>query len=258
MWRYTELYNYFYAVKETRVLTMSNRFVLDNILDRLREIKNQEGILHISEIKLGGKHPLTHYSEVTDSHKTVSDLPLFLDDDLFFISNDLVHFTSFLYLLRPYINNPPQEDDTYFQNRYDARYLSYASILHSSVYNFWDRIGDLLHCYFQTGLSGGSVYISRVLKNFPNQHKSSQEFSKIESLYDTHVKSLVYERNEDAHNQSIATSQFYKILLARGEEKIEKTELKLKLPDLFKDQIAFAYEGIDLALKLIEKHGTAK
>ena len=108
---------------------MSNQFVLDNLLDRLREIKNQEGILHISEIKLGGKHPLTHYSEVTNSHKTVSDLPLFLYDDLFFISNDLVHFTSFLYLLRPYINNPPKEDDTYFQNRYDTRYLSYASSL---------------------------------------------------------------------------------------------------------------------------------
>ena len=235
---------------------MSNRFKLDNLLDRLREIKNEEHILHISEIKLDGKHALTNYSEVTDSHKTVSDLPLFLYDDLFFISNDLVHFTSFLYLLKPYINNPPQENDTYFQNSYDARYLSYASILHSSVYNFWDRIGDLLYCYFQTGLSSGSVYISRVLNNFPKQHKTSQEFSKIESLYDTHVKSLVDERNEDAHTQAIATSHFYNILLARGEEKIKKTELKLTLPDLFKDQISFAYKGLELALKLIEKHGT--
>jgi hypothetical protein len=102
--------------------------------------------------------PLTFYHEITSQHAKVKDVPPFLDDDLFFISNDLVHFTSLLFLLRPFINNAMQEAGTYQQNWYDARYLSYASVLYSAVYNFWDRIGDLLHCFFATRLPAKKVY----------------------------------------------------------------------------------------------------
>ena len=143
----------YYAAKEAREFTMSNQFVLDNLLDRLREVKKQEGILHISEIKLGGKHPLTHYSEVTNSHKTVSDLPLFLYDDLFVVSNDLVHFTSFLYLLRPYINNPSQEGDRYFR----------IGMTQGTCHT----LGSYIHLYTTSGIELGTCFTAISGLGFP-------------------------------------------------------------------------------------------
>ena len=211
--------------------------------------------MHISELTPNGKHPLTFYSEITSQYAKVKDVPPFLDDDLFFISNDLVHFTSLLFLLRPFINKATQEAGMYHQNWYDARYLSYASALHSAIYNFWDRIGDLLHCFFATGLPANKVYIGRVLHNFPAAHKKSAIFQQINKIYIDHVRPFVSERNEDAHNQSIATTHFYGVILARGDEQRERTEIKLRLPDLFKEQIDLAYQGFELALRLIEERG---
>lgn len=232
---------------------MDDKEILNGLFYRLKDIKKAEGILHIRELSPDGKHPLTFYSEVTSHHVHIRKVPLFLWDDLFFISNDLVHFTSLLFLLRPFINDATKEAGTYHQNWYDARYLSYASVLHSAVYNFWDRIGDLLHCFFDTGLPDDRVYMGRVLNNFPAAHKDSANFQQMNEVFMDHVRSFVFERNKDAHNQSTATSHFYGVILARGDKQREQTELKLRLPDLFKEQIGLAYKGFELALRLIEE-----
>ncbi len=230
---------------------MNDKDLLDGLRYRLTEIKTTEGILHISELRPSGKEFLTLYSEVTSHKAHIKEVPLFLYDDLFFISNDLVHFTSFLFLLKPFINDPTKEAGTYFQNWYDARYLAYASILRSSVYNFWDRIGDLLHCFFATGLADDKVYIGRVLNNFPKEYKNSANFQKINDIYNNHVHSLISERNEDAHNQLTATTHYFKMILGREDEQMELMQIKLRLPDIFKEQISFAYEGVQDALLLI-------
>jgi len=232
---------------------MDDKELLNLLFYHLKDIKEAEGIQHIDELRLGGKHPLSYYSKVTSHYSQIKKVPLFLWDDLFFISNDLVHFTLLLFLLRPFINDTTKEAGTYFQNWYDARYLSYASVLHSAVYNFWDRIGDLLHCFFATGLPDDKVYIGRVLNNFPAEHKDSTNFQQLNEIFVDHVRPLVFDRNEDAHNQSIATSHFYGAILARNEKQREQTKLKLRLPELFKEQIGLAYNGFELALCLIEE-----
>jgi hypothetical protein len=234
---------------------IDDKQLLDGLFYRLKNIKETEGILHINELTFNGKHPVTFYSEITCHHAKIKDKPQFLYDDFFCISNDLVHFTSLLFLLRPYINNATKEAGTYHQNWYDARYLSYTSALHSAIYNFWDRIGDLLHCFFATGLSDHCVYIGRVLNNFPKAHKKSIIFQQINKIYEGHVRPFVSERNEDAHNQSIPTTYYWRELLARDDKQRERTELKLRLPELFKEQIDFAYQGFELALCLIEERG---
>ena len=75
-------------------------------------------MLHINKINIDDEHPLTFYSKVTNQHTKIHPVPLHLYDDLVFLSNDLVHFTSLLFLLRPFIN---REVGTYHQNWYDAR-----------------------------------------------------------------------------------------------------------------------------------------
>ena len=232
---------------------MDDKEFLDELCYRLNDIKETEDILHISELTPNSQHPLTFYSEVTSNHVNIRDVPLLLWDDFFYISNDLVYFTTLLFLLRPFINDATKEAGTYFQNWYDARYLSYAGVLHSSLYNFWDRIGDLLHCFFETGLPDGRIYMGRVLNNFPAAERASDNFKQINKIYMNHVRPLMCERNKDIHNQSLATSHYYGVILAKGDKQKEQTEHKLRLPNLFKEQVDLAYQGFELALRLIEE-----
>ncbi|NHZ85848.1 MAG: hypothetical protein GWP19_08200 [Planctomycetia bacterium] len=241
---------------------MNDKDILNNLFNRLNEIMKNEGIQHISEIKFDNKHPLTFFSEITDNSISIKKPPLFLYDDFFFLSNDLLHFTLLLFLLRPFINDPVKENGTYFQNRYDARYLSYSSVLYSTVYNFWDRIGDLINCFFNTGLPENSVYIGRVISNFPKDCRDSKYFQQLEEIYMNKIRHLILERNEDTHNQSIVTGHYFNIILAKDEEQVEKAKLKFNLPEIFKEQIELAYNGFELALLLIKEKrgnpGTAK
>jgi hypothetical protein len=229
---------------------MNDKALLNCLFYRLKEIKTAKNILHISELKINGKDSLSFYSEITSQKAPNKKVPIFLYDDLFNISNDLVHFTSFLYLLKPFINDMTKEGDTYFQNWYDGRYISYAGILQSSVYNFWDRIGDLLYCYFSTGLLDNQVYIGRVLNNFPKSFKISNNFQKLNDIYNNRVRSIIKQRNEDVHNQSSSTTIYFNVLL---EHKQEQEQFKLQLPDLFKEQISLAYEGFLCSLFLINE-----
>lgn len=233
------------------MLQMQDKELLDDLFYRLKDIKEEKGMLHIAERNIDNTRPLTFYTKVTTQRDSIREVPLNLWDDLFYISNDLVHYTCLLFLLRPLINDATREDGTYHQNWYDARFLSYASALHFAVYNFWDRIGDLLYSFFETGLPNNSVYVGRVLNNFPSRHRESHFYKRLRGIYEDHVRPIVSERNEDAHTTSIPTSHFYGILLARGGEMDEKVEDKRSLPDVFREQIDFAYEGFELALRLI-------
>ena len=232
---------------------MSDKDILDSLFYRLSEIMKSEGIKHISEIKFDDKHSLTFYSEIVNNSISIRKPPLFLYDDFFFLSNDLIHFTLLLFLFRPFINDPAKENGTYFQNWYDARYLSYSSVLYSTVYNFWDRIGDLLNCFFDTGLTEGSVYIGRVINNFPKYCRDSKYYQQLKDIYMSKIQHLIIERNEDAHNQSIVTGHYFNIVLAKGEDQLEKAELKFSLPEIFKEQINLAHTGFELALRLIKE-----
>ncbi len=240
---------------------MSDKKILDSLFYRLNEIMKNEGIRHISDLKFDNKYPLTFYSEIIENATSIKKPPLFLYDDFFFLSNDLMDYTLLLFLFRPFINDPTKEKGRYFQNWYDARYLSYSSVLYSSVYNFWDRIGDLLNCFFDTGLPDNNVYIGRVISNFPKDCKDSEYFLQIEDIYINKIRDFILERNEDAHNQSIVTEHYNNIILGRSEDQIEKVKLKLSFPEVFKEQIELAYTGFELALRLIRekrsKNGTA-
>ena len=78
--------------------------------------------------------------------------------DIQYISQDIKFLTGLLFILRPFINVPSEEEGTYFQNIYDKRYLTFASIAHQNVYNFWYSIGDLLYFFFNTSLEEKKVY----------------------------------------------------------------------------------------------------
>ena len=83
-------------------------------------------------------------------------------DNLYFISKDLRYCTAMLYFLQPNINHAMKEDGTYFKTLTDTRYMMYANMAFQLLYNYYDKIGDVLDSFFDTGLNH-NIYFSRVI-----------------------------------------------------------------------------------------------
>ena len=232
--------------------------ILEDLFHRLRAIIVSEGIRHVDEMKLDGKHPRSFFTEVTQQRTAHTAPHPFLYDDFFYISNDLVHFTAWLFYLRPHINDATAEGSTYHQNWFDSKYLSYASVLNASVYKFWDRIGDLLSSYFTTGLAPDRVYIGRVLNNFPLKERKSVHYERLDEIFNQRVKPVLQERDDDAHNLSLPSRIFFDIIIASGSKQADQVKQKLRMPEMYKEQIVLAYEGLESALRLITDKGAEK
>jgi hypothetical protein len=237
---------------------MNAKELLTNLNRLLNNVKQTEGILQLDEVKIGKRSLRAQYYRIIGCYVHLKGTPIFYYDDFSFLSNDLVHFTSSLFLLRPFINDTTKEQGTYHQKPLDYRYLAYASVLYGTIYKFWDRIGDLLNCFFETGLNEHQIYFGRVLNNFPKEHKGSQFYEQLNDLYMNNAKEIIVRRNEDAHNQSIVTKYFNSIVQAVGEEQNELNKQKHELTNLFKLQINYAYQGLELALNLIMDKAESK
>jgi hypothetical protein len=222
-------------------------------------VRNQyekHGLKYLKEFKIDGKDTLTYFSEITDRKLKIHIFNIFTGyDDFKIISADIKYFTGILYLLRPFINNPLKEriqgTPSYIQNLYDKRYLSYVSIIPQLIYNFWDRIGDLLYCYFNTGLNDRDVYINRVLDKIPCEYKSSNHYEKLVEIYTNDITPLLTQRKVIVHYLMIETDTYW-TTFQKDEEEIKKVqERKEKFPDTFNECLRKSLEGFISALKLI-------
>lgn len=213
-------------------------------------------LVYLDEIEIDSKHPLSFYSEIIGKKKSWKEFDsIQFYEDLLFINKDIKYFTGLLYFLRPYINNPLKENRTYFQNIFDKRYLSYASVVHQCVYNYWDRIGDLLYMFFETGLDERRVYLGNVINKFPLEYKDSQYFHSLKQLYDTKIKPLLEDRNAIVHYSHLESKMYSGTFSNyRDTEKLKELQTeKESYPEMFKEHLETTLQGYEIALKLIDE-----
>lgn len=131
----------------------------------------------------------------------------------------------------------------------------FASISFQSVYNFWDRVGDLLDIFFKTGLPESSIYFSRVLNNFPQDYKKSENFKWLDTHYHSEIKKFLGQRDNIVHSYQLECEYYWRVLEAKMDTSKTKTiqEEKESFPDKFKRQIDLMLQGFEKALKLIEE-----
>jgi hypothetical protein len=221
----------------------------------LRSQYAKHKLQHIYEVAYEGEHSVTFFSNITGSKKRVVELRYIdfkLYHDFDFITQSLKYIVGTLYLLHPHINNTT-DDGKYIQKHHDSRYLMHADYGYQAVYNFWDRIGDLLYLYFETGLDKDNVYVGRVLNNINPEHKSKKEYDDLFALYDNNVKPILDQRHGIVHYFTKA-SQYYWGHVEKAydpEEQKLLNEEKLKIPDQLKQQLFYCCEAFGLTLKLL-------
>lgn len=211
----------------------------------------------IGDINIEEENSVTFFHRIVMSKqklKPSTDSYPKIYNELLFISRDIKYYTALLFFFKPYITDSSY-DGTYNQTLEDRRYMMFASICFQSVYNFWDRIGDLLAMFFNTGLNDTSIYFSRVLNNFPEQYKKSKNFQWLQSHYNQEIKEFLGQRDNIVHFYQLECEYYWKVIEAKMDvnktREIQKD--KESFPEKFKQQIDFILKGFEITLKLIEE-----
>jgi hypothetical protein len=222
----------------------------------VRQLYDSIPLGDIEDVSFGEKNSVQFFSNTLRKKKNLKPLPYSdfkIYDELLFISRDIKYYTDLLYFFRPYITD--SSDGTYFQTLEDRRYMMFASINFQSIYNFWDRIGDLLNLYFDTGLPENSVYYSRVLNNFPVEYKSSDNFKWLNDQFNNEVKQFLGTRDNIVHSYQLECEYYWKIIEHTGDnvKVMEVQKDKESFPEKFNRQIELTKEAFSRTLYLISE-----
>lgn len=211
------------------------------------------------------KQILSWHREVT-RHRNCHFKPNYYDyqsniNDLLFISDEIVYFTAHLYLYKPFINTPLK--DAYwsgkywifpvFQNGPGKRYEMYINICYEKLYNYWDRIGDLIASYFPTKFSR-NIYFSKVIQQLKYDYSNNSDFDWLLNFSENQYKEFNTERIKTVHKISINTENRSKQMKNLTDElkSRELTNQILNYPNFFKEMNGLCIEGFQRTLSFLE------
>lgn len=184
-------------------------------------------------------------------------------DDLIFCSDEILYFTGLLYLYVPYLNNPINDGHWFadrmiypnHQNIEAKRFSMFANTLSEKVYNYWDRIGDLIAAYYPDKISPRDVFFPRAIDIIPTKYYNSDNYKWLKDFKEGEYKKMNEKRKEVVHYLTHDTDFRHKHIDAVGErEEIEKLiKERDGLPDFFKSQIKLSLDGFEKTILLIEE-----
>jgi hypothetical protein len=143
----------------------------------------------------------------------------------------------------------------YYSSLHDSRYMTYCDLLFQSIYNYWDKIGDLLAFYFVPKLNGKEFYFSKVLKKIPTDYKKSHNFLWLLEFDKNDYSDLNSKRIQTVHYSNYSSS-FKENWMANvsNEVGIEKLQNEISsLTDYFKIHLEKVIIGFEKALNLIDE-----
>ncbi|ALM50282.1 hypothetical protein AMR72_16160 [Flavobacterium psychrophilum] len=175
--------------------------IIEEIQDTIKNIYKTENITVLSgmdmEFKLpNGKQVLVWNSEVISNvYKYQRNKGIDLNstnfqfqknlDNLLFNSDEIAYFTANAFLYKDLISNPIDDAQTYyddarrewityypnFVNLASKRYSMFIAVAFEKIYNYWDRLGDLLWAtYFQNDLKEVAVDFNRIIDCIKNKY----------------------------------------------------------------------------------------
>jgi len=227
----------------------------------IRKIYKEYNLKCLRDYKIGGKNTLTEYTNVTEYYRKKNREFDFLynSDDLLLIFDEILYFTANTILYEQFINDP--RDDKFpipggryiypnYQNLHAKRFDMYVDVSFEKLYNFWDRIGDLIDACIPTGLPKREIYFAKVLKNIPDNFRNIEGFTWLDNFYKNDFKELSGKRREIVHYTSTGTNfRFEHALTPQNEKQINALmEKRRNVPKLLCDSLVKTIEGFEETL----------
>jgi len=136
----------------------------------------------------------------------------------------------------------------------ERRFFFYLSVCWEKLYNFWDRIGDLLWLCLELPLKENRVYFSRVIQELEQRCGRSEHFQPLRQFHETNYQEITNRARIDVvHYQQTDTAFFWDWLTnSTDREGIHRIhEWRDSQPDVLKLQNQLALIGFGHAGRLI-------
>jgi len=185
------------------------------------------------EYKIDGKDIYPWYRIATEYFAKKEDNSFNFNkniEDLLRISDEIMYFTANIILYEPFINDPTRnsirinEDKTLyrnFENIYAKSFDMFTDICFEKLYNYWDRIGDVIAACIRTDLDEKNIYFTTVMKNIPFEFQENENFKWLESFNLNEFVEINKKRIRIVHYSSTGTDfQFGHLSAATDESKI--------------------------------------
>ncbi|MEW5845447.1 MAG: hypothetical protein AB1777_04180 [Bacteroidota bacterium] len=184
-------------------------------------------------------------------------------DDIARISQDLEYLLGEISQLKNYVGNytsNPQLFDgkiyyMYDMSFIDKRYFFLIGVMFEVLYNFWDRIGDLLAIYFTPNLPEKQIYFPIVIDNIKSPYIQSPNYIWLKNFKDKEYNLLNIWRKKVVHYLNVE-SEYNKIYRSKFDNKAELLQLqdeKIGLTDILKNHFKLTISGFMKALLLIDE-----
>lgn len=183
-------------------------------------------------------------------------------DDLLFSSDEIVYFLAHLYLYKPYINNPIKDSYHTGQNMVypmninleGKRYDMYLGVVFEKIYNFWDRIGDLIASFFPKRFTG-NVYFSKTIIDLKIDYSGNADYDWLYEFVENEFMDFNKERINIVHYVSKNTDHVWEQLNHVTDFNKTKAfvEKRANYVEYFKDLNRKTIIGYEKTINLLEK-----
>lgn len=236
---------------------------------RIVEIYKEQSIKSISGINLefivnGREISPWYFSTIQKGKETHTNFDFNKwFDDIVFCSDEILHFTALLYLYGPYMNNPLKEGYSLngrvvypnHQNMPAKRFSMYANSLTEKVYNFWDRIGDIIATFFPNEIKSKNVYFASTIDSIPSEFHDSANYKWLKAFKENDFKEMNQKRIQIVHYTALDTQFKYTHLDYSDDEGmlIKLINERNSLPDYFNKHIQTSLDGFERTILFIEE-----
>lgn len=248
----------------------SNHELIWQIQSHLVKIYKEQELTCLKGIdnnyKLNGRQILTWHSNTI--HKGRIKYSNFKFDsnfqDILFCSDEILFFLAQMYLYKPFINNPI--NDSYkldkktiypnFENLEGFRYSMYAHVVSEKIYNYWDRLGDLLAVYFPAVFTNPkSIFFTTVIDRIPAPYNTSDNYKWLKTYRDGKFYALNEERKNNVHY--LTTDRRFKDEhlqnVTDGIAMQQIIDKRYNLTEEYKEHMYLTLEGFEKTMQLIEE-----
>ena len=247
---------------------ISDKQLVDSHMNRIQEIYEQYHLFNIRDIKRSPYRedpPIdTEYSNITRKARIKYGANyLRLYDEILFCSDEVMYFTANLYLYRQFINDP-LADAQYFGEGmiypnlgtlHSKRYSMFANIVGEKLYNFWDRLGDLLASFFPDQFNQDRVYFVDSVQKLPAEFRKGENYQWLLDFSKNQYVQLNKIRKQTVHYFGVANIERHEYLqIFRDKKAIEEWQTqRLQWPDFYNEHIHLTLFGFQKMLFLLQQ-----
>lgn len=244
-------------------------------INQIVERENLYSLVNFDSIKFDDENALGFLSKIRKTRAELNhdgQFDLITHDLIYSVSSDIQFALANAYLYFPHANNFINETrnygdgtsiPTYFVKTADKRFFFYINSTFEKLYNFWDRIGDILAKSFDLSIREERIYFSTVIESLESKLLSSKsgQWLKVfregpyREILNRLRKKIVHYRQKDTYfytewlKSVISGSNSYDQITKLQQEKDE-------LLPLLKEELHLANIGFEMMVRFIAECGT--